>query len=139
MGPTHGSGGNVALLDVSTMTRGQVMAIGGTLSAIGVVLLIVAIVLAVSTVQRRADAREIARLELRACMGRLTQDLGFQTQPRQETSIIARKEGYGDTALRLGEVSSAALLCPGWVMTSFCMGTGCSYSDGAELVLEQVK
>jgi hypothetical protein len=44
--------------------------------------------------------------------------------------------GLDDAAYKLGQATMAALSCPGWKLSRFCMGEGCGSKGGVSFDLQ---
>lgn len=64
------------------------------------------------------------------CVSTLRGISGLTVRTEGRETISASIEGLENAALKLGKASAASLVCPGWELSSFCMGESCENGEG---------
>lgn len=89
----------------------------------------------VTYIQRQSVAKDISALN-QECQNRM-KILGAKAVSGSDSDLTATWDGVDGGYTTVGSASAAAMACPGWRMTRFCMGTGCS-TPGATLTMSKV-
>jgi hypothetical protein len=64
------------------------------------------------------------------CMSSLMGISGLKVRSDGRDVVVLSAEGLENAALKLGKASAASLVCPGWELSSFCMGESCENGEG---------
>ncbi len=117
------------------LNRGQYGLIGALLIVFGILLMIGTAFLVMQIEAQWQRKISVQTAGVTACAQAL-QDLGLQAAPDVGAErIIAQIDGIDGASSKMGRASAAALICPGWRMTGFCMGAECDNPNGLWLEL----
>ena len=126
------------VFDLTILTQKQVVVSGIALFFVGWMFIALSFVFISIYNKTSEKGKDTSKARFSTCEGRLS-ELGLEVKAGT-TDIEANGQFAGaDSSIRLGEMSAAALLCPGWRMKSFCMGDGCASNGKLTLVLEPVR
>lgn len=78
-----------------------------------------------NAIRRQGVANELAAAN-QECVNRLGSLGAKAIIDTDGDTVVANWEGVGEGYKTVSNASTAALACPGWVMSKFCMGEGCS-------------
>ena len=117
------------------MTPIQYVMVGIILSFLGVALFGGSLFLGRSMVEQQKIANSQRMAAASQCVQALA-EMEFETRFDQDRKrISARLEGLDGAALKMGKASAAAILCPGWKLSRFCMGQNCDFPNSLWLEL----
>jgi hypothetical protein len=101
----------------------------------GIFLLLAIGALVGNSYRREAVVEQIASAN-QECQSRL-KTLGASVTGGDE-KIVAKWDSVEGGYSHLGSASAGAMACPGWKMTSFCMGQECTAGPGAQMELNKI-
>ena len=122
------------------LTRKQIVWLGVLSMFLALVFFILSFVFirgaikAVSTAADKGD-RSVSQ---GVCISSLRGISGLSVQPEGNNIVMLSSEGLENAALKLGQASAASLVCPGWELSSFCMGESCENGEGLLFELQMV-
>ena len=120
-----------------TLTRKQIQTLGVVLGVFGLLEFAGSYFIASSITTHQASASAQAVEQSNECKDRL-HDLGYNAVVSGD-KISAEMNGLDDAAYKLGQATMAALSCPGWKLSRFCMGEGCGAKGGVSFDLQPAK
>lgn len=123
------------------LSRKQLFSIGALSLVVGLVFFVISIVFISNTLKSVAsndggEKKEYVSQDV--CLSSLRGIRGLNTRPDGGKKIILSAEGLENAALKLGEASAASLVCPGWELSSFCMGESCENGEGLLFELQVI-
>ena len=102
----------------------QYKSAGFFLIGAGALLLLLGLILAIITVNRRTTSAERTKISAEECIKKI-QPLNLETSAQDDGIHILSKDLNRGTEL-LAASSQAAVLCPNWIMDNYCLGDACT-------------
>ncbi len=119
-----------------SLTKRQIRVLGAVLTLFGLLEFTASYFIASAITTHQANAAAQLVEQTNECKDRL-HDLGFNSTVTGK-KISAEMTGLDDAAYKLGQATLAALSCPGWRLSRFCMGEGCGAKGEVSFELQPV-
>ena len=122
------------------LTRKQLLKLGVLSSILGLVFLLLAVVFINNTIEAVSSSKDQQdnHVSQSVCIGSLRSVRGLNIRPEGSSIVVLSSKGLENAALKLGQASVASLICPGWELSSFCMGESCEGGEGVLLELQVI-
>lgn len=114
------------------LTRKQIVWLGVVSMFFALVFFLLSYIIMISTIEAVSAAKDKGdrNVSQGVCMSSLRGIGGLKVQPEGHNIVKLSSKGLENAALKLGQASVASLVCPGWELSSFCMGESCENGEG---------